>query len=82
MDENGPSIPPNDFLLPPASERTSADVDQPQMALTKSAESSAAYYRDETEVRDGFLIALRAMGLADVEQHWEPATTPVGSEKP
>lgn len=82
MDENGPPIPPNDFLLPPASERTSADVDPPQMASTKSAGSSAAYYRDETEVRDGFLIALRAMGLVDVEQHSEPATPPVGGEQP
>ena len=82
MDENGPPIPLNDFLLPSASERTSADVAPPQMALTKSAESSAAYYRDDTEVRDGFLIALRAMGLADVEQHSEPVTPPVGSEKP
>jgi hypothetical protein len=52
------------------------------MALTKSAESSAAYYRDETEVRDGFLIALRAMGPADFEQHSEPVTLPVGSAKP
>ena len=80
MDENGPPIPPNDFFLPPASERASADVDAPQMAL--SAGSSAAYYRDETEVRDGFLIALRAMGLADAEQHSEPVTLPVGSAKP
>jgi hypothetical protein len=82
MDENGPPIPPNDFLLPPASERTSAHVDPPQMASTESAESSAAYYRDQTEVREGFLIALRAMGLADVEQHSELATPRVGSEKP
>jgi len=67
MDENGPPIPPNDFLLP--SERT-------------SAESSVAHYRDEAEVRDGFLIALRAMGLADAEQHSEPVTLPVGSAKP
>ena len=82
MDENGPPIPPNDILLPSASERTSADVNPPRMTLTKSAGSSAAYYRDETEVREGFLIALRAMGLADVEQHSEPATPPVGSERP
>jgi hypothetical protein len=82
MDEKRPPIPPNDFLLPSASERTSADVDPPQMALTKSAKSSATYYRDEAEVGDGFLIALRAMGLADFEQHAEPATLPVGSAKP
>jgi hypothetical protein len=106
MDENGPPIPPNDFLLPSASERTSADVDPPPMALTKSDESSAVgwqsrsgqiepcrndpahgtsvavYCRDEAEVRDGFLIALRAMGLAGAEQHSEPATPPVGSAEP
>ena len=44
--------------------------------------SVAVYYRDEAEVRDGFLIALRAMGLADAERHCEPATTPVGRAKP
>jgi hypothetical protein len=79
---DGPPIPLNDILLPSASERTSADVDPPPMASTKSANSSAAYYRDETEVRDGFLIALRAMWLADAEQHSEPVTLPVGSAKP
>ncbi|GAB9161637.1 hypothetical protein ABIE85_007144 [Bradyrhizobium diazoefficiens] len=82
MDENWPPIPTNDFLLPSASERTSADDDPPQTALTKSAECSAAYYRNKTEVRDGFLIALRAMELADFEQHSEPVTLPVGSAKP
>ena len=35
--------------------------------------SVAVYYGDEKEVREGFLIALRAMGLvADVEQLPEP----------
>jgi hypothetical protein len=106
MDENGPPIPPNDFLLPSASERTSADVDPPPIALTKSDGSSAVgwqsrsgqvepcrndpadgpsvavYYRDEAEVRDGFLIALRAMGLAGDEPHPEPATPPFRGAKP
>lgn len=82
MDENGPPIPPDDFLLQSASERTSADVDAPRMALTKSAELSVAYYRDEAEIRDGFLVALRAMGLADTEQHSELATPLAGSAKP
>ncbi|MGY4432871.1 hypothetical protein ACVWWO_005348 [Bradyrhizobium sp. F1.13.1] len=44
--------------------------------------SVAVYYRDEPEVRDGFLIALRAMGFADAERHSEPATPPVGRTKP
>src|SRR5437588_4298854 len=38
--------------------------------------SVAVYYRNEAEVRDGFLIALRAMGLAGVEQHSEPSRPP------
>jgi hypothetical protein len=106
MDESGPPIPPNDFLLPSASERTSLDVDPPPMALAKSDGSSAVrwqsrsgqvgpcrndpagglsvavYYRDEIEIRDGFLIALRAMGLADVAQHSERPTLPVRGAKP
>jgi hypothetical protein len=41
----------------------------------------AVYYHDEAEVRDWFLVALRAMGLADVEQHSERPTLPVRSAK-
>lgn len=106
MDENRPPIPPIDFPLPSAFERTSAGTGPAPMATAKSEESSAVgwqshfgqvephrndpadgtsvavYYRDETEVCAGFLIALRAMGLADAEQHSEPATPPVGSAKP
>jgi hypothetical protein len=44
--------------------------------------SVAVYYQDEAEVRDGFLIALRAMGLADAERHSESATPPVGRTRP
>jgi len=44
--------------------------------------SVAVYYRNEEEVRDGFLIALRAMGIADVEQHPEPVKPPIGGVKP
>src|SRR5947209_1338517 len=43
--------------------------------------SVVVYYRDEA-VRDGFLIALRAMGLADAERHSEPETPAVGRAKP
>ena len=85
MDQNGPPVPPSDFLLRSASGRTSADIDPPpEPCRNDSPEgpSVAVYYRDEEEVRDGFLIALRAMGLADVEQHSEPATPPVGGAKP
>jgi RNA 3'-terminal phosphate cyclase len=44
--------------------------------------SVAVYYRNEQEVRDGFLVALRAMGVADVEQLPEPAEPPVRGAKP
>jgi hypothetical protein len=85
MDQKGPPIPPSDFLLRSASERTSADVHpSPEPCRRDPAErpSVAVYYRDEAEVRDGFLMALRAMGLAGAERHSEPATPPVGSAKP
>ena len=85
MDQNGPPIPPNDFLLRSASGRTSADVDPPPEPYgndSPEGPSVAVYYRNEEEVRDGFLIALCAMGLAGVEQHSEPSTPPVGDEKP
>ena len=44
--------------------------------------SVAVYCRNEAEVSEGFLIALRAMGLARVEQFPEPATPPVRGAKP
>jgi hypothetical protein len=46
------------------------------------APSVAVYYRNEEEVRRGFLIALSAMGLAEIEEPPEPATRPVGGAKP
>ena len=42
----------------------------------------AVYYRNEEEVGEGFLIALRAMGVAVVEQPPEPAKPPVRGAKP
>src|SRR5882724_11684881 len=44
--------------------------------------SVAVYYRNEEEVSKGFLIALRAMGVAVVEQLPRPAKPPVRGEKP
>jgi hypothetical protein len=44
--------------------------------------SVAVYYRNEEEVREGFLIALTAMGVARVEQLPEPAKPPVRGTKP
>ena len=44
--------------------------------------SVAVYYRNEKEVREGFLVALRAMGVADVEQLPEPAKPSARGVKP
>jgi hypothetical protein len=44
--------------------------------------SVAVYYRNEEEVREGFLVALSAMGIAVIEQLPEPAKPPIGSAKP
>jgi hypothetical protein len=85
MDHNGPPIPPNDFPLRSASGRTCGDIDpppEPSRIDPSGWPSVAVYYRDESEVRDGFLLALRAMGFAGVEQHSEPTTPPAGGAKP
>ena len=78
MDERKPSIPPSEFHLRSASERTSADID-PHPA---DGSSVAVYYRNEEEVGRGFLIAVSAMGVGCVEQLPEPAKPPVGGAKP
>ena len=44
--------------------------------------SVAVYYHNEDEVREGFLIALAAMGVAGVEQPPKPAKPLVGRTKP
>jgi hypothetical protein len=44
--------------------------------------SVAVYWRTDEEVREGFLVALNAMGVADVEQRPEPKEPPVRSAKP
>jgi hypothetical protein len=86
MDQSKPSILPGKFRS--ASEWTSADVDPPPAALAKSGElvadgpSVAVYCRSEEEVSEGFLIALRAMGIAIVEQPPEPANLPAARAKP
>ena len=106
MDESKPPIPPSEFRLRSASERTSAAIDPESAASTNSGEFGAAerqsrfgqvevrqsdppdgpsvavYYRNEEEVREGFLTALRAMGVAMVEQQPEPAKPSVRGAKP
>jgi hypothetical protein len=84
MDESRPPVPPSDLLLRPASERTSADIDPPPEPCGNDPPDGplvAVYYRNEEEVREGFLIALRAMGLAGAARHPEPATPPAGGAK-
>jgi hypothetical protein len=44
--------------------------------------SVAVYYRNEDEVREGFLIAISIMGVAPAEQLPEPAKPPVRRPKP
>jgi hypothetical protein len=85
MDQNGPPILPSDFLLRSASERTFADIDpspEPRRKDPAERPSVAVYYRGEEEVREGFLIALRAMELAGAEQHSNPSRPPVTGAKP
>jgi hypothetical protein len=85
MDESRPPVPPSDLLLRPASERTSADIDPPPEPCGNDPPDGplvAVYYRNEEEVSEGFLIALRAMGIAIVEQPPEPANLPDARAKP
>jgi hypothetical protein len=107
MDKSKPPIPPSEFPLRSASERTFADIDSAPTKLAKSDEpfaverqsrsgqvepcrndppdgpSVSVYYRNEEEVRDGFLMALRAMGIAvDEQQPRELAEPPTRGAKP
>jgi hypothetical protein len=106
MDQSKPPIPPNEFRLRSASERTCAAIDPVPAALAKSAERAAGerqsrpgqgeirrnhpadgpavavYCRNEAEVREGFLVALSAMGVAVIEQFPEPAKPPIRGAKP
>ena len=92
MDESKPPISPSESRLRSASARIAADIDP---APAKSAErvavepqsrsdgpTVAAYYRNEEEVSEGFLIALRAMGIPVVEQPPEPTKLPAARAKP
>jgi hypothetical protein len=78
MDEGKPSNPPSEFCLRSASGWASADIDPPPAGGL----SVAVYYRNKEEVSRGFLIALSAMGVGQVEQLPEPAKPPAGGAKP
>ena len=70
MDDSKPPIFPAEFRLLPASERAPADIDP------------ASYYRTEEDVREGFLEALRVMGIEPVEPQPEPTRPPVRRPTP
>ena len=85
MDQNGPPILPSDFLVWSASERTSADIDpssEPRRKDPAVIPYVAVYDGIEEEVREGFLIALRAMELEGAEQHSDTSRPPVTGAKP
>lgn len=84
MDHDGPPFDPSDFSSRTASGRTSTSSDPLAMTCGDGSPNGvlvASYHRDEAEVRDGFLIALRAMGLAPPEGI-EPETSPGRRAKP
>ena len=92
MDESKPPTPPSESPLRSACERIPGDIDPAPASSSELAAVEpqcrsdgpmvAVYYRNEEEVRNGFLIALRAMGVADLEQHPEPVKPPDGGVKP
>lgn len=55
---------------------------EPRRIDASDRPSVAVYCRTEEEVSEGFLIALRAMGVAGAEQFPEPAKPPVTRAKP
>jgi hypothetical protein len=55
---------------------------EPSRTGFSDAPSVAVYYRNEEEVRRGFLIALSAMGVTQAEEPSEPAKPPIRGEKP
>jgi hypothetical protein len=89
MDDGKPSISLHDLHSRSGSERTSAAVDPAPAALVAPNERVvperplvAVYCRNEEEVRRGLLVALSGMGLAQVEEPPESATSSVGGATP
>ena len=85
MDQNGPPFLPAIFfcgLLPSGLLQILIRRPSPAERIQPIDLRSPRYYRNEEEVREGFLIALRAMGVAGAEQHSEPATPHVRGAKP
>jgi hypothetical protein len=59
-----------------------SDQSEPCRNDLPNGSSVVVYCGNEEEVSRGFLIALRAMGVAVVEQPTEPAKPPVARAKP
>jgi hypothetical protein len=59
-----------------------SEPNEPRRNDFSDGPSVAVYYRNEEKVREGFLIALSAMGIAGVEQLSESANPPVRGTKP
>ena len=92
MDENKPPIPLSEFRLRSTSGQIpsatgAAPANSGELAAAGQQRrtdrpATAVYYRNESEIHEGFLIALRAIGVADVEQFAEPPKPPAGGTKP
>lgn len=65
----------------PDRQTRSTQIESCQTDFTE-ADSVAVYYGNEETVARGFLIALRAMGVAGIEQPPEPPRPPFGRAKP
>jgi hypothetical protein len=78
MDESKPSFPSDELSLQPASDWKWAVVDAPPADLAKSDRLAAPGRQNHSDQ----FIALRAMGVAVVEQPPEPVKPPVAGAKP
>jgi hypothetical protein len=68
---------------PVAPERQSRSAQiEPCQADFPDGDSAIVYYGSEENVARGFLIALRAMGVAGIEQPPKPSKPPFGRAKP
>ena len=66
MDGTKPSIPPHDVVarIGPDAEPITADVRRPaDLSRTLGASSMVVYCGDDEQVSQGFMLALRAMGI-------------------
>jgi len=55
---------------------------EPCRSDSSDGPSAAIYYRNKSEVSEGFLIALRAMGVAPIEQLPQPPKPSIRKARP